>query len=220
MSESAIRTAVITGHHAFDLPALTRLFRELPGVDVYIQHLDDFAADLGKVRDWYDVLVFYNFHQETPGPAEADPWWGKGQRAALERLGETKQGIVLLHHSLLAYRRWAHWDALAGFGERGFGYHPDQHLTVQVADRDHPITQGLNSWDMVDETYTVGGPSSKCDVLLTTNHASSSPALAWTHTVGKARVFCYASGHDAYAFEDPNFQTVLARGIAWGAHRL
>jgi len=145
MSEAAMRSAVITGHHAFDLPTLTRLFRELPGVDAYIQHLDDFAADLGKVRDWYDVLVFYNFHQETLGPAEADPWWGKGQCAALERLGEAEQGIVLLHHGLLAYRQQGHWDALAGFGDRGSGRHPNQYVTAQVADTDHPITQGLSS---------------------------------------------------------------------------
>ncbi len=30
MSETATHTAILTGHHAFDLPALTRLFRELP----------------------------------------------------------------------------------------------------------------------------------------------------------------------------------------------
>lgn len=220
MSEPAIRTAVITGHHSFDLPALTRLFRGLPGIDAYIQSLDDFAVDAGQVRDWYDALVFYNFHQETPGAAEDDPWWGRGQRATLERLGETKQGIVVLHHALLAYRQWAHWDAVAGFGERGRGFHPNQHLTVDVAGADHPITRGLRSWDMVDETYTVGGPTSDCEVLLTTEHPKSSPTLAWTHTVGSARVFCYASGHDAQAFENPNFQTVLARGIRWVAWKL
>ena len=72
----------------------------------------------------------------------------------------------------------------------------------------------------MDKTYTVGGPSSKCDVLLTTDHPKSSPALAWTHMVGKAHVFCYPSGHDVKAFEKPNFPTVLARGITWVAGRL
>jgi type 1 glutamine amidotransferase len=196
---------------------LTRLFRALPGVDAYIQSLDDFVVDAGDARDWYDVVLFYNFHQETPGAAEDDPWWRKGAREALERLGETDQGIVVLHHALLAFRAWPFWSNLVGIEQRGRGFHPNQRLKVHIADPDHPITQGMEDWEIVDETYTVDEPGPDNHVILTTDHDKSMNALAWTRRFGEARVFCYASGHDARAFENPNFQTVLARGIAWTA---
>ncbi|MGC9468627.1 MAG: ThuA domain-containing protein [Anaerolineae bacterium] len=212
MPEIPIRTAVITGGHAFDVPAFTRLFRVIANVNAYVQTLDDFAADAGKVRDWYDVLVFYNHHQETPAS-------GSATRATLERLGETDQGIVVLHHALLAFRDWSVWDEVVGIEDRGFSYDHDQQLTVHVADPDHPITQGLSDFVMVDETYSVNEPGPDSHVLLTTDHPKSMEALAWTHTYGKARVFCYESGHGASAFDNPHFRTVLGRGIAFVAQR-
>jgi uncharacterized protein len=221
-----LRVAVVTGHHPFDLPAFTRLFRDLPdpveglSIDPYIQNLDDFVVDAGQARDSYDAVVFYNFHQETPGPVEEDAWYQRGIGAALERLGETDQGIVLLHHALLAFREWPFWAEMVGIPQRGFGYHPDEQVAVHIADPDHPITRGLEDWEIIDETYTVDEPGPDAHVLLTTDHVPSMRTLAWTRTFKKARVFCYESGHDAKAYENPIFQTVLARGIAWAANRL
>lgn len=213
MSEIPIKTAVITGGHDFDVPAFTRLFRVLANVNAYIQTLDDFAADAGKVRDWYDVVVFYNHHQETPAS-------DTHQRATLERLGETEQGIVVLHHGLLAFRDWPLWDQVVGIEDRGVGYDHDQQLTIHVADPDHPITRGVGDFAMVDETYKIDEPGPDSHVLLTTDHPKSMEAIAWTRTYGKSRVFCYESGHDASAFDNPHFRTVLGRGIAWAARRI
>ncbi|MGC9522584.1 MAG: ThuA domain-containing protein [Anaerolineae bacterium] len=220
MTDLPIKTAVITGNHAFDVPGFTRLFRVLPNVNAYVQSLDNFAADAGGVRDWYDVVLFYNFHQGTPGSAEAGSGLGERVWKTLARLGETEQGIVVLHHALLAFRGWSFWSDIVGIAERGFGYDHDQHLTVEVADPTHPITQDIHSWEMVDETYTVNEPGPNCHVLLTTDHPKSMKALAWIHTFKRARVFCYESGHDAKAFDNVHFQTVLARGIAWAARRI
>lgn len=220
MPDNLVKTAVVTGRHPFDLPAFTHLFRALPGIDPYIQHMDDFVVDVGKARDWYDAVVFYHFHQETPGAADDDVWWTRGMRTALERLGETSQGIVILHHAMLAFRDWPLWSELVGIKTRGRGFYHDQQITVRVADPDHPITQGLDDWEMVDETYTVDEPGADSHLLLTTDHPHSMHALAWTRTHKQARVFCCALGHDAQAFENPQFRTVLTRGIRWAAQQL
>lgn len=45
-------------------------------------------------------------------------------------------------------------------------------------------------------------------------------ALAWTHQLKKARVFCLQPGHDDDSYADPSFRTVLSRGIQWAARRL
>ena len=54
-----LKVAVITGGHHFEVIAFYQLFRELPGIDTYIQHMADFVTASPDERDLYDVLVFY-----------------------------------------------------------------------------------------------------------------------------------------------------------------
>ncbi len=211
-----IKTAVVTGQHPFDVPAFHALFRSMPEIDFYPQHLDDFVADDAKVRKLYDAVVFYNFHQETPGDDQ------KAVRQAIEQLGEVKQGIVVLHHAILAYRQWPVWSELCGFYARGFGYDHDQTVHVEIANRAHPITQGLADWDMIDETYSMDSPKAEDgnDILLTVTHPLSMKVIGWTRQHKNARVFCFQSGHDGQTFANPGFHTVLSRGIQWAAGRM
>jgi type 1 glutamine amidotransferase len=215
-----IKTAVVTGRHPFDVPAFHTLFRSLPGIDFYPQHLEDFVTDAGKVRDWYDVVVFYNFHQETPGDVQG--WYEKAAKESLERLGETRQGILLLHHALLAFKGSPLWSELTGVQERTFGFFMNQSLRVHVANAEHPITRGLSDWDMVDETYTMADamPVDGNTILLTVDHPQSMKTLAWTRQYRNARVFCWQSGHDGQTFANPHFRTVMARGIEWLAGQI
>lgn len=206
-----IKTAVVTGGHAFDVMAFHTLLRSLPGVDPYAQALDNLAADTECVLDRYDAFVFYNMHTATP----------EGRiRTALERLGQSDQGIVILHHALLAFPQWEPWSRLVGIEDRSFEYYHGETLNVEVADPDHPIAAGMAPWTMVDETYKMADAGSDSHVLLTTNHPKSMHSIAWTRQVGQARVFCLESGHDHIAFADPNFRTVFGRGIAWAAHQI
>jgi uncharacterized protein len=213
-----LRLAVVTGQHAFDVPAFHTLFRSLPGVDAYIQHMEDFAAANAPARAWYDAVLFYNFHQTTPddGQRRGD----KAMQQALGQLGQSKQGIVVLHHALLAYPKWDLWSELCGIQDRRFGFHDDQTVRTAIAQPNHPITVGLSTWEMVDETYTMPDAGAGSEILLATEHPLSMKTLAWTRRFGQARVFCYEAGHDNQAFANPSFRTVLARGIQWTAERL
>ena len=213
-----VRTAVITGMHPYDVPAFYRLFKSMPAVDSYPQNLWDFAASPPEARAEYEVLVFYNFHPAPPEP-EAGPW-DAARRAALESLGQNGQGLLLLHHALLAFRGWSLWDDLVGVRDRGFGFYPGEELQCKVAAPGHPIVQGLSSWTLVDETYTMGEPGPDSEVLITTEHPRSMKNLAWTRQFRNSRVFCYESGHDNVAWTTPEFHTVVERGIQWLAGRI
>lgn len=209
--DNTITTAVITGEHLFDVPGFHAAFRGMSDIEAYPQDLENFVADRGGVRDDYDVLVFYNFHRPAPDERTA---------AALESLGKSEQGIVVLHHALLAFPEWPRWSRICGIDERTFGYHMDQQVQVRVADPNHPITAGLADWVLPDETYTMHEADEGSRILLTTDHALSVRTLAWTRRFGNARVFCYQSGHDNAAYADPGFRTVLHRGIRWAAGAL
>jgi type 1 glutamine amidotransferase len=196
MSSEPVKTAVITGEHSYDVIGFHELFRELKGVNAYIQHTDDFAASARAVRDSYGVVLFFSMPMDTPSD-EDQPWYAGEPRRALEHLGETEQGILLLHHGLLAYREWSLWNSVVGIEDRRFGFHPDQLVRVDVASSEHPITEGLRGWEMVDKTYTMSEPGPDSHILLTSDHPRSMRALAWTRVHKKGRVFCFASGHDS-----------------------
>ena len=134
-SNDPVMTAVITGGHNFDVPAFTNLFRTLPGIDAYPQSLENFAADFAGVRDKYDALVFYNMHREPPTDAA---------RAAIEALGAGKQGLVFLHHGLLAFRHWPLMARIVGIRDRSSKPYHGETVPVQITDPDHPITHGLS----------------------------------------------------------------------------
>jgi trehalose utilization protein len=211
----SLSLALITGQHAFDVPGLHALFRALPGIDFYPQALEDWAADFGGMRERYDVLVFYNYHQALDAPGGRT--WGRDVRRAVERLGETLQGLVFLHHGIGAFQEWDVWSELVGMPDRRFEYFKGEQVRVHVADPAHPITQGLADWKIVDEVYALPAVAGDAHVLLTTDHPRSTPTLAWTRQHRAARVFCYQSGHDRRVYEDSGFRTVLERGIRWVA---
>ena len=209
-----IKIAVITGGHPFDVQPFDQLFRSLPGIEAYIQHTDEFACEPAEVRDSYDALVFYSMLKDTP--VDAGPWYSGKPRSAFERLGETGQGIVMIHHALLAYPDWPLWDEIVGIQARLMrSYHPNERVKVEVADPLHPIVKGIASWEMIDETYVMPEATPDNHIFLTTQHPLCLKTVGWTRRYRQARVFCFQSGHGQVTYADPNFRAVLANGIRW-----
>ena len=219
MTGKPVKTAVVTGGHGFDVVNFHHLLQGLEGVRAYVQHMDDFASSPEQERDSYDCVVFYSMLRNEPSDA-GQPGYAGNPRAALHHLGETEQGILLLHHAILAYRDWPLWSELVGIGDRSFGYHHDQSIQVETADGAHPITRGVASWQMIDETYTMADAGADSEILLTTRHPKSMRTLAWTRTHKNARVFCFQSGHDNQTWENGGFREILRRGIHWTARRI
>jgi type 1 glutamine amidotransferase len=215
MSDSA-SVAVVTGEHSFDVPNFCRLFRGLEGIDAYVQHLEHFASTPEPTRDAYDAVLFFNMHRETPSD-EGSPWWAGKPRSTLERLTERGQGIVLLHHAILAFPQWERWHRLTGIVDRSFDYAPGVTLNVEVVDRQHFITEGLSDWEMIDETYKMADTDQDSHPLLAVDHEKSMKCIAWTRECDSSRVFCFASGHDQQTWSNPNFREVLRRGVRWVA---
>jgi hypothetical protein len=214
-----LKIAVVTGGHNYDVLPFHALFRSLPGIDAYIQHLDDFTSSPKEVRDGYDVVVFYIMPRGAP--SDESPWFAGKPKSVFEHLGETHQGIVMLHHAILAYPAWPVWDELVGMKDRVISsYHHGEHIAVDVALPEHAIVQGIAPWTITDETYVLHDPGPDSQVLLTTEHPDCMHSLAWARTYHNGRVFCYQSGHDQQAFEDAGFRAVLTNGIRWAAGKI
>lgn len=97
--------------------------------------------------------------------------------------------------------------------------------TVAVTDlgREHPVTAGLDAFELHTEQYWVLHDD-LIDVLATTTHPArpwqpwhrpvTSPAV-WTRRWGAGRVVVTTPGHSLDVLGNPNVRTVIERGMLW-----
>jgi len=202
-----MKIAVVTGEHGFREKDFDAVFQNMEGIAFVREDLDVFVDDPDQKE--YDTVVFYNFHRPYPKEEQAK---------AILSLTERGQGMVILHHAILAFPEWDAYSDMCGIDSRAdFGYFPKQTLQMQVTDPTHPITEGLTDWEMGDETYTMKSAGEDSTILLTVDHPNSMDVIGWAREYGNSRVFCLQSGHDNVTYSNPNFREVLRRGIKWCA---
>ena len=115
-------------------------------------------------------------------------------------------------------------DPAERVGEQSDNYIP---YTVHITDygRTHPITQGIDDFDLVTEQYWVLSDDYN-DVLATTtqsvrpwdawNRPVTAPAI-WTRQWGKGRIFVSAPGHRLEIVESQPVRTIIERGMLWAS---
>ena len=209
MNSNDMKIAVITGEHGFQEKEFDAVFESMDGIEFVREDLSVFVDDPN--RSQYESVVFYNFHRQNPDAKTAE---------AIINLGDRGQGLVILHHAILAFPKWEEFSQICGIDDRSFGFHDGQRVHLHVADSSHPITAGIADWDMTDETYTMMDTSEGSHVLLTVKHPKSMKIIGWTRKYRNSRIFCFESGHDNEAYSVPQFREVLTRGIQWVAGKL
>ncbi|WP_431220271.1 ThuA domain-containing protein [Leifsonia xyli] len=115
-------------------------------------------------------------------------------------------------------------DPAERVGDQSDNYIP---YTVHITDygKTHPITEGIDDFDLVTEQYWVLSDEYN-DVLATTtqtvrpwdawNRPVTSPAI-WTRQWGKGRIFVSAPGHRLEIVESRPVRTIIERGMLWAA---
>lgn len=107
------------------------------------------------------------------------------------------------------------------------GSHENNYLdyTVNITElgRRHPITEGLEDFDLTTEQYWVLHDDLN-DVLATTTHPTqpwhpwhrpiTSPAV-WTREWGLGRIVVTTPGHSPDILEHPSVRTIIERGMLW-----
>ena len=116
------------------------------------------------MRNGYEVVLFFTMLLEGPRGEHLE---------ALEQISAARQGVVVLHHSILAFPYSAFWRRWTDLNDLSHSVDPPEPITTEIAAPDHPITSGLVDWEMVDEIYRMGGPSADSKILLATRHPHS-----------------------------------------------
>jgi uncharacterized protein len=214
-----IRILVITGGHDYPKEQFNQMLGALGGNITYqVAELPAaYEMFLPQNRDKYDVLVFYHMWQEIT----------QEQAKVFSECIRNGKPLVVLHHSICAYDNWPEYfniiggkyvhkpTVINGIEYPACSYIHDVHFRVKIADTKHPVTAGLNDFDVFDETYKGYYVEPGVTPLLYTDEPSSNRLIGWAKVYGKSRVVTLQSGHDVPTFENPNFRKLLKQSIEW-----
>jgi len=179
-----------------------------------------------EILSRFDAVVFNNVSGDVFTPE---------QRAALKAFLENGGGFVGIHGAGGDRTHDWRWyvDEVIGAGFIGHPMDPQfQRAVLERKDAAHPATRGLPArWSRTDEWYSfdkaVRAP--KFHVLLTLDERTyankemmgqdlamgAEHPIAWWHCVGKGRALYSALGHQASAYAEPEYRTILAGALAW-----
>jgi len=162
----------------------------------------------------YDAVVlhFMNWEQPDPGPEARDN---------LKRFVEGGKGLVLVHFACGAFQEWPEFRNLAGrsYDPKLPPHDPFGTFRVEIINKEHPITKGMQPFDTTDELYTCLAGDRPIEVLATAKSMVDGKdyPMAFVLTCGKGRVFHSPLGHDAAALANPSVGELFRRGCAWVA---
>ena len=217
--ETKIRILLTTGGHEFEKKPFFEMFDKMPDITFHHIQLPD-SIDLLKpgLEEKFDVIVMYDMMSSSISSL---------QKQAFIALLKKGIGVVSLHHNLGAYREWDEFMNIIG-GKYIFepeiidgkkydasSFTHDVDFIIKVADKNHPITQGLSDFEIHDETYKDLYVAPNVQVLLTTDTPLGDPEIAWVTQYGKSPVFYLQLGHDSKAWKNPGFRKLLQNAIRW-----
>ncbi len=219
-SPGKLNVLVVSGGHPFEKEPFFNLFRTNQNIScVFAEHpnVEPYYSPTNK----YDVIVLYDYNQKLSDD-------GKTNFLAQLKRGT---GLVVLHHAIVAYPQWEEYRNIIGAHyymaktningvekPRSAAKH-GMNFTHQVADPTHPVTLGIKDYPIHDETYKWFDLYEGCHPLLTTDEPESNKVIAWAKTYGPARVVYLESGHDHFAYYNPNFQQIVRQAIQWTANK-
>ena len=159
--------------------------------------------------------------------------WGEPAEANLLAAVRAGAGLAVLHAANRAFPDWAEWQELVGepWGEES-GHDLFTSVDVDLVDRRHAITAGLESWkEQADGLlHGLSFDAETHHTLATarsdrfTGGSGADEPVVVIGRYGEGRIFQTTLGHVGYGDErtwaswrDPRFQRLLVRGADWAA---
>ena len=202
-----IKTLLFTGGEIHDGKGcgdvIEEVLRRAGDFDLTRVH-DDLSALEAPKLDTYDLIVFYYTVGEI----------SDAQKNGLLNAVANGLGYAGVHSAADSFRECPEYRAMVG---GHFVTHPHfREYQVSVVDSEHPVTEGLDEFNVEDEQY-VTDYDPRVDVLASALWKGDAMPVSWTKSWGKGKVFYLALGHNPEACGHETFQVMLARGAKWAA---
>ncbi len=167
-----------------------------------------------KELNQYDAVIIHFMPWEKPSP-------GAKAGEALKAWIESGKGMVITHFACGAFNDWPPFVEFAGrvYDPKLPPHDPYGKFKVEVRDGNHPITKGLEPFEVTDELYTCLAGETKIRVLATSKSIVDKKdyPMAFVLEYGKGRVFNTPLGHDAQVYHTPGVARLMRRAVAWTA---
>ena len=141
-------------------------------------------------------------------------WMTDEQQQAIWDFVNRGGGFLALHNSQGLYPAGGLYYKLFGGDYDG---HPKPYtFTIRIEDKNHPITAGVEDFEIFDEQHTVKYYLGREHLLLRSIAPDNLEAAAgWWREIGKGR-FCYlAPGHTPDALGHPMVQRLIRNALRW-----
>ena len=163
---------------------------------------------------------------------DRDRIWGEAAENALFDFVKAGKGFALFHAAAATFPEWPLYGDLVGAGwvpreqgrpDYGSGHGARHTFRIAIADRTHPVTQGLEDFYHNDELWHRLALRSDATVLARAFSAKDKGGtgkdepMVIVRTHGKGRVFYLVPGHDVRAMENAAWRTLMLRGAEWAA---
>jgi type 1 glutamine amidotransferase len=203
------------GHYPYEVAAWTRdLLKEL---DWEVEESTDiFTLDRDLKR--YDlVIVGWNNAVTTETLTTSQ------ENHLLEAI-ESGTGLAAWHGAGAAFRASLRYHMVLGgsFVEHPAGEGFPHPYMVNVRDRNHPVSQGVEDFEVRSEQYYMQVDPNNHVLAETTFDGNPFPWLkgnkspvAWVKNWGDGRVFYHSIGHDTGNLSDPNVRRLTKQGLQW-----
>ncbi len=161
------------------------------------------------------LLVVLRDGMLRPAPGADPVWWiTDEQEKALAQFVERGGGYLALHCATAL--RWfgdkpCLYRDLLGSSNRGHGAE-DEKFEVRVVAPEHPVTQGVHDFTVVDQHHRPGLFADNLTVLLRT---SGNNVHAYARTYGEGRICYLANGHHREVLESEPMQRLMTNASRW-----
>lgn len=100
-------------------------------------------------------------------------------------------------------------------GARFVTHAPYNEFPVIIADKNHPITKGLEDFKISDELYVLDREPKDAIILATALWEGKAQPMVYAKNFGNGKVIYNALGHDEAAFYNPSYRQLTVQGIKW-----
>jgi putative heme-binding domain-containing protein len=226
--DKPIQALIVTGHqHPAHLwrdttVALQEALSQERRFQITVVNEPEFLADKNLLG--YDMVALNYCNWQRDGLSDAS-------KANFVKYLSDGGGLVLVHFSNGAFHPslpetppsdWPEYRKICRrvWNHGTSGHDPYGRFRVSVT-ADHPITEGLNSFDTIDELYCNQAGDLPIEVLATAHSTVSGKdePMAFVYEYGKGRVFQTVLGHAAESIRVPGAAALIRRGAVWAARR-
>ena len=212
--DTTMKDLILSGpNHSFDKCAA--VMSEFLGNenDIEVTLEDDKDILLSGMKKFDSCIFgtgFYKRIRDDDGNAHWVPELTSAQEEGIYNYVAAGGGLIGVHGTC-----WRIGERpVALIGGHANWHPPVSTFTVNIAENDHPITEGVSDFEVDDEIYmTAWFP--EVEIHATAQYANWSHPMAWSKSYGEGRVFYTTLGHGPDTFTRPSMQQLITQGVRW-----